>query len=176
MQYSEWTKSVFGVEIPTPGVMFALSFASDSVWGQKAHEALLKVELEYVEHLCSELKRTEVQGALVEFGIFEGWWINHLFEVSERLGLDRPIIGYDSFQGLSSPHPEHDDPFWEEGQYAASLEQVGKNVRLAQRPRIKLMPGFFAESLKGPDADSIGEIAYARVDCDIYEPALDCLR
>lgn len=176
MQYSEWTKTVFGVEIPAPGVLFSASFPGDSIWGQKTHEALLGVEIEYVEHLLRKLKGDNVPGALVEFGIFEGWWVNHLFEASERLGLERPVIGYDSFQGLSAPHPEHDDAFWQEGQYSASLEKVAANIKLAERARIKLIPGFFAESLGNGDATSVGQIAYARVDCDIYEPALDCLK
>ena len=115
-------------------------------------------------------------GALVEFGVFNGWWVNHLFEASERLGFHRPVIGYDSFQGLSPPHPEFDDEFWKEGQYAASLESVRKNVRADERSRIQLIKGFFADSLTGPEATAVGDIAYARIDCDIYEPALDCLR
>jgi len=175
-RYDQWTEAVFGQKIPIPGVLFAASFAGDSVWGQKTHEALLNVELAYVEHLCRQLKNNDVPGALVEFGVFEGWWINHFYEVCEKLGLDRPVIGYDSFQGLSSPHPVHDDAFWQAGQYAASLDAVSRNVKLAERRRIKLIPGFFSDSLRTPDAVAVGEIAYARIDCDIYEPALDCLR
>ena len=175
-RYDEWTRVVFGTEIPVPGVLFAASFAPETPWGQKVHEALLNVELEYVEQLCGQLKEQNVEGALVEFGVFTGWWINCLFEVSQRLGLDRPVIGYDSFQGLSEPHPDFDEPFWKTGQYAASRETVARNVKLAERPRIKLIPGFFADSLKRRKAASVGKIAYARIDCDIYEPALDCLR
>jgi hypothetical protein len=175
-QYGQWTEAVFGQAIPVPGVLFAASFAGDSVWGKKTHEALLNVELAYVEHLCRQLKGNNVPGALVEFGVFEGWWINHFYEVSKHLGLDRPIIGYDSFQGLSAPHPVHDDPFWQAGQYAASLDAVSRNVKLAERDRIKLIPGFFSDSLRTPEAAAVGQIAYARIDCDIYEPALDCLR
>jgi Macrocin-O-methyltransferase (TylF) len=174
-RYAEWTTAVFGIDVPAPGVLFATSFRHGSVWGQKAHDALLNVELEYVELLCGQIKRDNVEGALVEFGVFEGWWINHLFNVSERLGLDRPVIGYDSFEGLSSPHTEYDDLFWREGQYAVSQEVVARNVKAARRPRIKLIPGFFSDSLKRTEATSVDRIAYARVDCDIYEPALDCL-
>ncbi len=176
VQYGDWTRNTFGREIPAPGVLFAASFEGNSIWGQKTHEALIGIELQYVDHLLSELKRDEVPGALVEFGVFNGWWVNHLFEASERLDLLRPVIGYDSFQGLSPPHPEFDEEFWQEGQYAASLESVRQNVRADERPRIQLIKGFFADSLTGPEAAAVGDIAYARIDCDIYEPALDCLR
>jgi Macrocin-O-methyltransferase (TylF) len=175
-RYSEWTRTIFGVDIPTPGVLFATSFAPTTKWGQKAHEALLKIEFEYVDHLLEEIKTKNIAGALVEFGVFEGWWIDRFFTASERIGLDRVIVGYDSFQGLSKPHPQYDIDFWKEGQYAASLDLVAKNVRLAERERIQLVPGFFSESLKKKPATSVGSIAFARIDCDIYEPALDCLR
>jgi hypothetical protein len=174
--YGKWTNAVFGTAIPVPGVLFATSFASDSAWGQKAHVALLDIELEYVALLCRQIKQQDVAGALVEFGVFEGWWINFFFELSESIGLLRPIIGYDSFQGLSAPHPEHDESFWREGQYAASQDTVARDVNLANRARIKLIPGYFSDSLKSTDAVAVDKIAYARIDCDIYEPALDCLR
>jgi hypothetical protein len=174
--YSEWTRATFGVEIPAPGVLFATSFDGNSIWGQKCHEALLRVEIEYVEHLLKDIKERDIPGALAEFGVFQGWWVNHLFEASERLELHRPVLGFDSFQGLSQPDPQRDEAFWKEGQYAAPLESVEHNVKAGERPRIKLIPGFFADSLGQPDALAVGQIAYARIDCDIYEPAAQCLR
>ena len=176
MDYSSWARDTFDVEIPQPGVVFAMSFEGGSKWGQRVHEALLNVELEYVASLCASIRDDDIPGAFVEFGTFEGWWVNHLFEVTDGLGLDRQVIGYDSFQGLSIPHPDHDDPFWKEGQYAASRDTVAGNVKLSERPRISLIEGFFSESLKSAEASKVGYIAFARIDCDIYEPALDCLR
>ena len=127
-------------------MLFAASFLGNSTWGQKCHEALLGVEIEYVEHLLRDIQQRDVPGALAEFGVFQGWWVNHLFEVSEHLGLDRPVLGFDSFRGLSEPDPERDDPFWKEGQYAASIEAVGGNVKARERARIRLIPVFFADS------------------------------
>ena len=173
--YTQWARATFGTDVPVPGVMFATSFAGNTEWGHKCHVALLNVELEYVDFLLAELKRTDVEGALVEFGVFEGWWINHLFERSERIGLRRPVIGFDSFRGLSKPHAEFDQAFWKEGQYACSLDKVAANVSARKRPRIKLIEGFFADSLPGPEAQAVERIAFARIDCDIYAPALECL-
>ena len=34
---------------------------------------------------------------------------------------------------------------------------------------------YFAESLKGADAARLKNVCFARIDCDIYEPALECL-
>jgi hypothetical protein len=77
---------------------------------------------------------------------------------------------------LSEPHPEHDQAFWKKGQYACGLEQVSKNVRLSERPRMKLVKGFFEKSLLSPEALLAEQFCYARIDCDIYQPALECLR
>ena len=38
-----------------------------------------------------------------------------------------------------------------------------------------LFPGFFADSLKREPATEVGPVAYARIDCDIYEATRDCL-
>ena len=92
------------------------------------------------------------------------------------LGLQRRVYGFDSFQGLSDPHPEHDQAFWKKGQYACSYEQVCRNVQAAARPRIKLVKGFFEKSLRSAEALVAEKFAYVRIDCDIYLPALDCLK
>jgi hypothetical protein len=173
--YSDWTRKVFGVAIPQPGFIHSMQFWSDPEWNQKAHVALLDVELKYVELLLENIREHNVPGALVEFGVYEGWWVNHLYEASERLSLHRKVIGYDSFQGLSKPDNDKDLEFWKEGQYAVDLEVVSRNVKKAKRPRIELIPGFFSESLVRDDALRIGAIAFARIDCDIYAPALECL-
>ena len=173
--YAEWTRETFGAELPVPGVLFATSFSPDSEWGQKANVALLQVELQYVDALLASIKLSSVRGAIAEFGIYEGWWVNHLFEATEKIGLNRPIYGFDSFKGLSAPHPDYDVAFWKEGSYAAGRALVERNVRAANRPRIRLIEGFFADSLKSSEALRVNEIAYARIDCDIYEPAAQCL-
>ncbi len=175
--YAEWTQSVFGAAISEPGVQLATSFPGVSEWGDKFFRAMLGVELDYVDQLLIGLRDAGVEGELAEFGIFEGWWVNYLYERSEALGLaDRKVIGFDSFQGLSEPHPVLDDAFWKKGQYAAGRSLVEERVQAKTRPRIQLVEGFFAESLTRDDAKQIGRIAYARIDCDIYEPALQCLQ
>jgi len=176
LAYDDWFQSVFGQRVSRPGVRIATSWSDESHWGQRAHNALLRVEHEYVVSALEDIKSSSIPGDLVEFGIFQGWWVNYLWEQTERLALRRRIYGFDSFEGLSAPHPLYDDPFWQRGQYACSLEQVSRNVQSSLRPRIKLVKGFFAQSLRGADALLAGQFCFARIDCDIYEPALDCLR
>jgi hypothetical protein len=175
-QYEDWFESVFKQRVPVPGVRIATSWPEDSAWGLRAHVALVQVECDYVRHLLAEIKEKQIAGDIAEFGIFEGWWVDFLWNTTESLGLKRRVYGFDSFEGLSEPHPEHDLSFWKKGQYACSLEQVSKNVQALTRPRIKLVKGFFEKSLRGADALLAEKFCYVRIDCDIYQPALDCLR
>jgi tetratricopeptide (TPR) repeat protein len=133
VSYDDWCRSVFRQHVPVPGVRIAASWAEDSEWGLRAYNALALLECEYAAKLLSEVRDKNIQGDIVEFGIYQGWWVNFLYKTTEDLGLNRRIFGFDSFEGLSDPHPEHDQAFWKKGQYACSLEQVSKNVQAALR-------------------------------------------
>jgi len=172
--YDDWCRSVFRQHVPAPGVRIACSWAEDSEWGLRAYNALALLECEYATKLLGEIRDKNIQGDIVEFGIYQGWWINFLYRTTEELGLNRRIYGFDSFEGLSDPHPEHDQAFWKKGQYACSLEQVSLNVQAALRPRLKLVKGFFEKSLRSAEALVAEKFSYVRIDCDIYLPALDC--
>jgi tetratricopeptide (TPR) repeat protein len=175
LSYDDWCRSVFRQHVPAPGVRIACSFAEDSEWGLRAYNALALLECEYATKLLTEICDKNIQGDIVEFGIYQGWWINFLYRTTEDLGLHRRVYGFDSFEGLSDPHPEHDQAFWKKGQYACSLEEVSRNTQAALHPRLKLVKGFFEKSLRSPEALVAGKFSYVRIDCDIYLPALDCL-
>jgi len=174
--YDTWCMAAFGQRIPVPGVRIATSWPDDSPWGLRSHIALVGVECDYARELLRDIAVKGIPGDIVEFGIFQGWWVNYLWQATESLGLRRRIYGFDSFEGLSEPHPERDQSFWKKGQYACGLEQVSKNVRLAERPRLRLVKGFFETSLRSAEALLVEQFCYARIDCDIYQPALECLR
>jgi hypothetical protein len=174
--YEAWFRSTFGQAIPAPTNRLSVSWPDGSEWGNRAHCALLNVEIDYVKHLLAEIKAKDIPGALAEFGVYEGWWIDHLWQFTEEIGLHRDVYGFDSFVGLSKPHPEFDSSFWQEGQYACDLATVAANVKTAERARIKLVEGYFADSLPQAEAQTVESYCFARIDCDIYEPALQCLR
>ena len=176
LSYDDWCRAVFQKLVPAPGVRIAASWPDDSEWGLRAYNALAQLECEYAAKLLAEIRDKNIQGDIAEFGIYQGWWLNFLYRTTEDLGLHRRIYGFDSFEGLSDPHPEHDQAYWKKGQYACSLEQVSKNTQAALRPRLKLVKGFFEKSLHSAEALVAEKFAYVRIDCDIYLPALDCLR
>jgi hypothetical protein len=178
VQYDEWSQQVFNSRLPSTiwDTKLHASYPTDSVWFSKSYNALLSVEKEYAEHLLADIRQENTRGEVVEFGIYQGDWINYLFDVTDRLGLPREIWGFDSFQGLSHPNPNYDSNFWKEGMYSASLVDVRERVNAQKRPRIKLVEGFFSESLKSAQAEKLGEVCFARIDCDLYQPACECLK
>ena len=176
-RYNSMAAAVFGRLLPSDvRTIFLMSdYPKDSVWFDKCYQALLQIEFEYVEQLLQHAKGSKIAGDLVEFGIYQGAWINKFYEITTRIGLNRNIWGFDSFAGLSRPHESYDIDFWKEGMYAVSRAEVEKQVQAKRRPRIRLVEGFFRQSLKTPDAQSLGPVCFARIDCDIYEPTVDCL-
>lgn len=177
-KYHNFTQGAFGTYVPSDlrNTKLHSVYPADSQWFQRCMDALFKIECDYAQELINEIEQRNVAGAFVEFGIFQGHWVKLLFDMTERAGLgDRDLWGFDSFKGLSRPHSAYDTSYWKEGTYAASRAGVERNLDVANRPRIKLVEGFFAESLKGKEAARLGDVAYARIDCDIYEPAVECL-
>ena len=174
-RYDSWFSETFKSDVKAPGSIIATSWAPETRWGHAAHCALLDIEVSYVKELIAEISERNIPGDFAEFGVFEGWWISTFWQLTEEARLNRKVFGFDSFKGLSNPHPTFDGPEWEEGQFACDLETVRTNVKAPTRSRIKLIEGFFSESLRTGEASSVGQLAFVRIDCDLYEPALQCL-
>jgi hypothetical protein len=176
--YVEWTKRVFGRPV-FPVIETSLKAVSsllpEDAYFQACANGLMAAEMDYVADLLADIRSNDVPGAFLEFGVFEGRWINILYEETRKSGLDREIWGFDSFEGLSIPDVERDIDFWKEGMFAAGIALVRKNVKADERPAIKLVKGFFADSLLRPESQALGPVAYARIDCDIYGPTVECL-
>ncbi len=176
--YNELFEQIFGQLITRDfrnGKLHSI-YPENSKYFNKCYEALLNIEYQYIEELLFSLRDDGVPGIFVEFGIFQGAWIERLFHMTESAGIfDRDIYGFDSFKGLSRPDEKHDVDFWKEGMYACSRQEVEARLQTQQRPRIKLVEGFFVESLKSDQAQHIETVSFARIDCDIYEPAKQCL-
>lgn len=164
LQYADWASERLGV-YHTPQGHLSANYELDSRYGQLARDALFEAEICYAQ----DLLREQGPGAVVEFGTYQGRWINFLAEVSER-----EIHGFDSFEGLPEPG-ENDLDCWHAGQYAADYESVRANVRCAERPWIKLHKGWFKDTIPKREAQAIGEICFARIDCDLYEPTVEVL-
>ena len=101
------------------------------------------------------VKRITPQGIVAEFGVNEGGSINHL----AKLLKNRPIDGFDSFQGL----PEN----WSGNQMEAGyFNRGGKLPKVASN--VRLHTGWFSDSLPKFVAANSGPLALLHIDCDIY--------
>ena len=177
-EYLDLTQSVFGRSI-TPitdtSIKAVSSFPIDSKYFQSCTPSLFGAEVTYAGDLLQDIRDHDVPGDVVEFGVFKGEWVNRLYDLMQAARLERRLWGFDSFQGLSKPSGEFDDPYWKEGMFNAGLEEVRRLVKADQRTSIKLVPGFFSESLKSQEAKDLRQVSFVRIDCDIYEPAVECL-
>ena len=174
-RYEQWFASVFGVFGFAPNTFPATTWTVSDPWGAEVNNRMVEAEAAYAESLLKEIEARAIPGAIVEFGVFRGDWLLRLIEACERNGIRRPMFGFDSFEGLPRPSAEHDLDCWSEGDYAASVEDVGRRLEVARRANVTLVKGWFNATLHATPAQGIREIAFARVDCDLYEPAVDCL-
>jgi O-methyltransferase len=119
-------------------------------------------------------------GDYVEFGVFEGTSLIAAFENDRRLRPGsvppRAFWGFDSFEGGFKYFDERDrHPFFREGDFSSSYQQVGRRVgrHIRGRAAWTLVPGYFEDSLAGKTAPALGiqSIAVALIDCDLGTPA-----
>jgi hypothetical protein len=159
-----------------PNTWPATSWTPDTPWGARITSLMTQVEYDYAASLLEALEAAGIRGPVVEFGVFQGEWLHVLIDACEARGLSRQFFGFDSFQGLPAPSVAADLDCFQEGQFAAGLEQVARRLETQRRDNVELVPGWFSDTLPTPRVQAIRDISYARVDCDLYGPALECLR
>jgi predicted O-methyltransferase YrrM len=92
-------------------------------------------------------------GLFCEFGVYAGRSLHAI----ARLAPDRPIFGFDSFEGL----PED----WYDGMPKGSF----KVDRLPEVPQnVSLVKGWFSDTLAGFLEKNPGPAAFLHIDCDLY--------
>ncbi|MFZ0601570.1 MAG: TylF/MycF/NovP-related O-methyltransferase [Roseiarcus sp.] len=174
--YEDWFNRMFEVEMPTPNTWPFTTFVQDTPWCDEVVAGMHRGEVLYAENLMRGLETDSVEGDIVEFGIYEGAWLEALAEMRERHGWTRTLWGFDSFEGLPEPKAGFDPTCWTKGMYAAPYDAVSMRLRAVDRPWLRLVRGWFSETLPDEPARSIEKIAYARIDSDLYESCADCLK
>lgn len=108
--------------------------------------------------LAHALRESPPEGMLAEFGVWNGFSINRI----AKLARPRIVFGFDSFEGLREPWRG-----WDQDRGAFSRgghpPKVEANVRLVK--------GFFHETLPDFLNGSADPFAFLHVDCDTYEAA-----
>lgn len=98
-------------------------------------------------------KNTAMHGMILEFGVFSGYTINLISDLFKS----QIIYGFDSFQGL----PEN----WRDGfpEGAFGIENLPKVNR-----DVKLIKGWFDETLPKFTQENNEDVAFLHIDCDLY--------
>jgi hypothetical protein len=114
-------------------------------------------------HLRMCMPHVTMTGHVIEFGVFQGKTMRHI----ARHFHDRTCWGFDSFEGLPEPW------FTQTTQDGASHPAGRFDLRLeTQTPtfeqNVRLVKGWFKDTLPPWFDNNPGPIAFMHVDCDLY--------
>lgn len=111
------------------------------------------------EVLDYALSKRRFRGLLAEFGVWKGVSLTHIAKAAAQ----ECVYGFDSFHGLKED--------WAGTSMAkGTFDQEG---RLPVVPdNVRLVPGWFDESLPPFLASVAGDFSFLHVDCDTYESTL----
>lgn len=139
------------------------SFVSPSVLHNTEKHAVLKRALFYTY-------LEGVPGDYLEFGVYEGTSLKGAATYWRSISKQpMHFLGFDSFQGMKiEKGDEH--PFYGTFDFSTEFQAIKK--RFKRFPEVKLIPGFFQETLqKSPKDYGIAHAAVVMIDCDLYSAA-----
>jgi len=129
----------------------ALKSTTDYV--EKNMKDIMSVDSKYKVHDIAIENVSIHNGVVLEFGVYKGETINY---IAKKL-LSYDVYGFDSFQGL----PE----FWRDG-FEKGTFKVTEVPKV--RKNVKLIQGWFNETLPVFIKNETRNIAYLHIDCDLY--------
>ncbi len=175
LHYNAFIQRTFGLSHHFPLNIQQASFPYMSEYGEIMMTAMHPGYMAICKDLYSRIVAHSIPGVLIEFGLFKGGWIAPILDHMEAIDAIRPSFGFDIFEGLPPPNAESETENWKQGMFACSLEQVAENLSAHRRPHLKLIKGWFKDTLPAAEAQAIKEVAYAKIDCDLYEPTVEIL-
>jgi hypothetical protein len=114
----------------------------------------------------------------VEFGVYSGNSMSDMYELYHNhiKDLNSNFYGFDSFVGLPAENIDDNNPsYWTSGhssfmQFALSNNQKSDVFKRLNKPRIKLIEGWFSDTLTDELAEEMKsqKIGLLHIDCDIY--------
>ena len=128
-----------------------MSFPINSKYGTAMNHFIARMFHDISKDLYDQLRAEGVKGALVEFGVFNGDWLAATLDHMEATRNVSKTFSFDSFEGLPTPDPSNDGPFWKKGQYAANFASVATRLKLSQRPHLRLIKGWFSDTFNSEE-------------------------
>ncbi len=176
IDYNLKMRELLGVSTPRPNYDLSCTLDYTSELGKKVSRFLAQAAFDFEAHLISELNTNRINGSLLEFGVYKGNRLQRWLELLEKLDYPiRQVFGFDSFEGLPAP-TSRDYPGWEEGQFGdASFEIVSSRLQSSERENLHLIKGWLKNTLTDSMKTRVGNVAFAMIDVDLYEPAQEAL-
>ena len=116
-------------------------------------------------YFLESLRLVDLPGDVCEFGVYLGETSRELCKYLMHIESNRKLLMFDTFEGL----PLGSEGI--EGQYIGTLDSVRDTM--SGLTGYELIPGLIEEQLKPGIFNSY--IAFAHVDCDLYEGTVDSL-
>lgn len=147
---------------------------------RKYREHTMIVEKTYIRNLVLASQQKEVEGCIVECGVWRGGMIAGIADV---LGGERDYFLFDSFQGLPPAKPidgkaaaawqaDKESP-WYHDNCTAAISTAEKAMKMSSAQRVHIVPGWFEQTL--PIFQAPQPIALLRLDGDWYDSTMCCL-
>lgn len=118
-------------------------------------------------------------GQYLEFGVFNGSSIGSMYLAQKKAGVDMPLFGFDSFEGLPEEAENEDGGVWKRGDYKCSFEEMEQSLlkRGINPHEIHWVKGLFQETLTPEIAEVSGieNPGIVFVDCDTYSSSKSVL-
>ncbi len=174
--YEKKYKDIFGKqpENPTLQVYIPAEYMKDTDTRQSIMAPIWAIEKSRVlPSVVEKLRADGVHGDFVEFGVSKGGSFCRMLRRMRGTGIVNKWWGFDSFDGLPEFKPGQDQKFFKRGQFKAAKEAAEATIRAAAEGEdIELVEGLFGDSLP-TCADRIKDIAFVRIDCDLYVSSVD---
>lgn len=111
-------------------------------------------------------------GQYLEFGVFNGSSIGSMYLAAKKVGVEIPLFGFDSFEGLPQGSENEDSGVWKQGDYQCSFEEMERSLlqRGINPHEMHWIKGLFQETLTSKTAEVCGidNPGIVFVDCDTY--------
>ncbi|MEZ5288466.1 MAG: TylF/MycF/NovP-related O-methyltransferase [Vicinamibacterales bacterium] len=177
-EYVRQCQRAFGAEPETP--YFELFIPRQHLTGEIAMAVQRPIwELENTviwPQMAALLQADGIRGDLLEFGVYGGGSLRRHIQIFRPTGVVERFYGFDSFKGLPALDQAKDlKGRWHEGQFSdTSKEGVQRMLEesVGHTDDVELVEGWFNETLP-LYADRIRQVAFVRVDCDLYQSTVD---
>lgn len=137
-----------------------------------------------VEQMAEYLIGAQIPGDYFEFGVYKGLTFAHACKLMTPLFTGMRFVACDSFEGLPAPQGldavEGYSSHFYKGQFQCSKEEFLANLRRdgVDLTRVVTLEGWYETSLT-PEirtAHQFEKIAFAWIDCDLYESTVPVLK